>query len=109
MKTTFGRQFGATVMILLLALLLLGGAFRVLTAEYLKENTTSQLLADAGAIAEITAAYSADDRLYDELLQTNLTLVAQVSDSDVVAEGQRILFCIFTFAYQKMLYERTEQ
>ena len=94
MKTTFSRQFSVTVLILLLALLLLGGAFRVLTAEYLKENTTSQLLADATAIAEITAAYSADDRLYDELLQTNLTLVAQVSGSDVVvcdAKGMVVL------------------
>ena len=84
MKTTFGRQFSATVLILLLALLLLGGAFRLLTAEYLKENTTAQLLADAAAISELTAAYSADDRLYDELLQTNLALVSQVSGSDVV-------------------------
>ena len=84
MKTTFGRQFGVTVTILLLALLLLGSAFRLLSAKYLEENTTTRLLTDAGAIAELTAAYSADDRLYDELLQTNLTLVSQVSDSDVV-------------------------
>ena len=84
MKTTFGRQFGVTVLILLFALLLLGGAFRLLTAEYLEANTTSQILTDAGAIAELTAAYSADDKLYDELLQTNLTLVAQISGSDVV-------------------------
>ena len=84
MRTTFSRQFAATVLILLLALLLLGSAFRILTSDYLRQNTTEQLLIDAGAIAELTASYSADDRLYDELLQTNLTFAAEVSDSDAV-------------------------
>lgn len=84
MKSTFSRQFSATVLILLFALLLLGGAFRVLASEYLKQNTTQQLLTDATSIADLTAAYSADDRLYDELLQTNLTFAAQVSGSDAV-------------------------
>ncbi len=84
MKSTFSRQFSATVLILLLALLLLGGAFRILASEYLQQNTAQQLLTDATSIAELTAAYSADDRLYDELLQTNLTFAAQVSGSDAV-------------------------
>ena len=84
MKTTFSRQFAATVLILLFALLLLGGAFRLLASDYLQQNTAQQLLTDATSIAELTAAYSADDRLYDELLQTNLTFAAQVSGSDAV-------------------------
>ena len=94
MKSTFSRQFSATVLILLLALLLLGGAFRVLASEYLEQNTTEQLLTDAAAIAELTASYSADDALYDELLQTNLTFAAQVSGSDAVvcdASGMVVL------------------
>ncbi len=94
MRTTFSRQFAATVLILLLALLLLGSAFRLLTSEYLEENTSQKLLNEATAVAELTAAYSADGRLYDELLQTNLTLASQVSGSDVVvcdANGMVVL------------------
>ena len=33
MKSTFSRQVGTTVLILLLALLLLGGAFRILVGQ----------------------------------------------------------------------------
>ena len=54
MKTTFSRQFVTTAVILLLALLLLGGAFRVLVNEYLVRTATGQLLTDANAIADLT-------------------------------------------------------
>ena len=84
MKTTFSRQFSTTVLILLLALLLLGGAFRVLVNGYLEENTKNQLYIDAKSIAHLTAAYDADGRLRDEGLQTNLTLAGQVSGADIV-------------------------
>ena len=57
MKTTFGRQVGTTLAILLLALLLLGGSFRVLAKSYLEKTTNSQLYADAAAIADLAAAY----------------------------------------------------
>ncbi len=95
MRTTFSRQFAATVMILIFALLLLGGAFRLLASDYLQQNTAQQLLTDAASIAELTAAYSADDRLYDELLQTNLTFAAQVSGSDAVVcdAGGVVVLC----------------
>jgi hypothetical protein len=47
MKSTFSRQVSTTVLILLLALLLLGGAFRVLVGRYLEHNTHNQLQTDA--------------------------------------------------------------
>ena len=59
MKSTFSRQVGTTVLILLLALLLLGGAFRVLVGQYLEHNTHDQLQTDALALAELVAAYDA--------------------------------------------------
>ena len=95
MKTTFSRQFSTTVLILLLALLMLGGAFRVLVNSYLEQNTNQQLYADAKAIAHLTAAYDADRRLRDEGLQTNLTLASQVSGADIVVcnNAGTILLC----------------
>ena len=94
MKTTFGRQVGTTLAILLLALLLLGGSFRVLAKSYLEKTTNSQLYADAAAIADLAAAYDAAGRLHDEGLRTNLTLAATVTGADTVicnASGMIVL------------------
>ena len=84
MKSTFSRQVSTTVLILLLALLLLGGAFRVLVGQYLEHNTHGQLQTDALALAELAAAYDAAGDLEHENLRTNLTLAALVSGADAV-------------------------
>ena len=84
MKSTFSRQVSTTVLILLLALLLLGGAFRVLVGRYLEENTHAQLQTDALALAELVAAYDAAGDLQHENLRTNLTLASLVSGADTV-------------------------
>ena len=84
MKTTFIRQFVTTVLILALALLLLGGAFRVLVQAYLEETTNEQLYTDATAIADLAASYEAAGQFYGEELQANLTLAATVSGADTV-------------------------
>ena len=52
MKTMFSRQFGVTLLVLLLALLMMGGAFRFLVKQYLEDNTYQQLSTDASAIAD---------------------------------------------------------
>ena len=84
MKSTFSRQVSTTVLILLLALLLLGGAFRVLVGRYLEQNTHAQLQTDALALAELVAAYDAAGDLQHENLRTNLTLASLVSGADTV-------------------------
>jgi len=84
MKSTFSRQVSTTVLILLLALLLLGGAFRVLVGQYLEHNTHDQLRTDALALAELVAAYDAAGDLQHENLRTNLTLASLVSGADTV-------------------------
>ena len=84
MKSTFSRQVSTTVLILLLALLLLGGAFRVLVGQYLEHNTHDQLQTDALALAELVAAYDAAGDLQHENLRTNLTLASLVSGADTV-------------------------
>ncbi len=89
MKSTFSRQVFTTVLILLLALLLLGGAFRFLVGEYLERNTRAQLQTDALALAELVAAYDAAGDLDHESLRTNLTLAALVSGADTVVLNAR--------------------
>ena len=84
MKSTFSRQVGTTVLILLLALLMLGGAFRILVGRYLEHNTHDQLQTDALALAELVAAYDAAGDLQHENLRTNLTLASLVSGADTV-------------------------
>ena len=84
MKSTFSRQVSTTVLILLLALLLLGGAFRILVGQYLEHNTHDQLQTDALALAELVAAYDAAGDLQHENLRTNLTLASLVSGADTV-------------------------
>ena len=89
MKSTFSRQVFTTVLILLLALLLLGGAFRVLVGQYLEHNTHNQLQTDALALAELVAAYDAADDLDHENLRTNLTLTSLISGADTVVLNAR--------------------
>ena len=89
MKSTFSRQVFTTVLILLLALLLLGGAFRVLVGRYLEHNTHEDLQTDALALAELVAAYDAADELDHENLRTNLTLSSLISGADTVVLNAR--------------------
>ena len=89
MKSTFSRQVSTTVLILLMALLMLGGAFRVLVGQYLEHNTHDQLRTDAAALAELVAAYEAAGDLDHENLRTNLTLSALVSGADTVVLDSR--------------------
>ena len=84
MKTMFSRQFGVTLLVLLLALLMMGGAFRFLVKQYLEDNTYQQLSTDASAIAELTAAYDAVGSFHGDSLRTNLTLASVVSGADAV-------------------------
>ena len=95
MKSTFSRQVATTVLILLLALLLLGGAFRILVGQYLERNTNSQLQTDALALAELVAAYDAAGELENENLRTNLTLASLVSGADAVVLNSRgtVILC----------------
>ena len=84
MKTTFSRQLATTALILLLALLMLGGSFRILVKGYLEKNAITQLTSHAEAISELAAAYDAAGQLHEEGLRTNLTLSSRISGADTV-------------------------
>ena len=84
MKTTFGRLFGTTVVILLVALLLLGTVFQFLVKDYLTTEATDQLTNDARTIAALAAAYNEDSSLYNPNFLTNLDIAARISGADAV-------------------------
>ena len=94
MKTTFGRLFGTTVVILLAALLLMGTVFQFLVKDYLTTKATNDLTNDARTIAALAAAYDADSSLYNPNFLTNLDMAAKVSRADAVicrANGEVVM------------------
>ena len=94
MKTTFGRLFGTTVVILLAALLLMGTVFQFLVKDYLTTKATNDLTNDARTIAALAAAYDADSSLYNPNFLTNLDMAAKVSRADAVicrADGEVVM------------------
>jgi len=95
MKTTFSRQLATTALILLLALLMLGGSFRILVKGYLEKNAITQLTSHAEAISELAAAYDAAGQLHEEGLRTNLTLSSRISGADTVIcnSGGAVVLC----------------
>ena len=95
MKSTYGRNFIAVAMILLIALTVLGASFQMLVKNYLTENALTGLRTDAEAIAKLTAAWTRDGSLSSRALLLNLDVASQMSDADVVicnSEG-RVILC----------------
>ena len=95
MKSTYGRNFIAVAMILLVALTVLGASFQMLVKDYLTDNDLTGLRTDAEAIAKLTAAWSADSGLSSRALLLNLDIASQMSDADVVIcdAGGRVVLC----------------
>ena len=84
MKTTFGRLFGTTVVILLVSLLLLGTVFSFLVKDYLTTTATDELTNDARTIADLAAAYNGDSSLYNPNFLINLDIAGRISGADAV-------------------------
>ena len=84
MKTTFGRLFSTTVIVLLLALLLVGTSFRVLVKNYLTENAVENLQNDAEVIADLAGVYCTDGSLFNIDFLLNLNVASSVSGADAV-------------------------
>ncbi len=94
MRTTFGRLFATTLVLLMVALLLVGASFRLLVKNYLEDNTIEGLQSDAQVISELAAVYIDDDSLYTIDFLLNLDVASQVSGADAVicdAQGQIVL------------------
>ena len=112
MKSTYGRNFIAVAMILLVALTVLGASFQMLVKDYLTENALTGLRTDAEAIAKLTAAWATDGGLSSRGLLLNLDVASQMSDADVVIcdAGGRVVLCsdgLMGCEHQGMLLNRT--
>ena len=95
MKTTFGRTFSTTVLILFLALILVGTSFQALVEDYLTESAVADLQQNCGAIASLASAYGSEGTLLNRDFMVNLDIASRVSGSDTIifnADG-KVLLC----------------
>lgn len=99
MKTTFGRLFSVTALILLISVITLGVSFRVMARQYLTSQREKELRVNAAAVAELAGSYaSAAVAGYQSMgmqLSMNLTFAARLSSTDTLVcdmEG-RVLLC----------------
>jgi len=85
MRTTFSRQFAFTASLILCSLLLVALAFQPLLRSYLIQTTEQSLRANAGAVANLAAAYDTAGELeHNWDFRISLDLAAQVSGSDAL-------------------------
>ena len=95
MKTTFGRTFSTTVLILFLALLLVGTSFQALVEDYLTDSAVANLKQNCDAIASLASAYCSEGSLLNRDFMVNLDVASRVSGADTIifnADG-RVLLC----------------
>ena len=95
MKTTFGRTFSTTIMILFLALILVGTSFQALVEDYLTESAVADLQQNSNAIANLASAYYSEGSLLNRDFMVNLDVASRVSDADTIifsADG-KVLLC----------------
>ena len=95
MKTTFGRTFSTTIMILFLALILVGTSFQALVEDYLTESAVADLQQNSNAIANLASAYYSEGSLLNRDFMVNLDVASRVSDADTLifnADG-RVVLC----------------
>ena len=95
MKTTFSRAFFPAALVLLSALLLVGTFLRALVNDYLTDQTVASLESDASAISALATAYYSEGSLSSREFFVNLSIAAQVSDSDAVILNKqgRVVLC----------------
>ena len=95
MKTTFSRLFSTTVIMLLLGMLLLGGSFRLLVKNYMKEEAVESLQSDGQVIADLASVYFSEGSDYSMYFLINLDVATKVSDADAVVcdSAGRIIIC----------------
>ena len=95
MKSSFSRFFSTALVLLLLALLLVGGSFRLLVENYMEDSAVESLRSDAQVISGLASVYISDDSLNTMEFLMNLDVASQVSGADAVicdSDG-RIILC----------------
>ncbi|MGM9641042.1 MAG: ATP-binding protein [Faecousia sp.] len=99
MKTTFGRLFSVTALIMLLAMVVTGLSFRAMAKRYLTREREENLRANANAVSELVSSYAsaavAGQEAAGMRLSMNLTFAARLSSTDTLVcdtDGQ-VLLC----------------
>ncbi len=87
MKSLYRRQFSMMAAVILVALLLLGGAFVALSYQYIVREKTESLERNAGFIATFTGTYLAEgmgSSINDSQYQLYIASLSSISDSTVL-------------------------
>ena len=95
MRSAFSRTLIPVAMVLLSALLLVGCLFQFAVRNYLEDKVRTDLEADGATIADLAAAYYAQDILSSREFLSSLSAVAQVSGTDAAIFGRngKLLLC----------------
>ena len=99
MKTTFGRLFSVTALIVLVAVVGMGASFRALVKNYLIDEREEDLRATAAAVAELAAKYAgySSGAGSDVALafHMNLSFASQVAQTDALVcdTGGQVVTC----------------
>ena len=103
MKTTFGRLFSVTALVLAATIILMGFFFWGIVRGYLRMEQEDELTANAQSVADLAADYAMTYSFYhytegytqDLSLSMNIIIAAQVSNTDTLlcnTEG-KVLVC----------------
>ena len=84
MRSTFGRLFLVSLLILLAAAVLISVAFQLLATRHFKEETFSSLENDANVIASLYQASYADKNISGQDFYMTLTVAISVSGADAI-------------------------
>ena len=94
MKSSFSRTLFPAAMILLVTLMVVGASFQMLVRNFLNESALSDLEEDGQTFSRLAAAYSTHGGVSQEDFLLNLTVAAQINDTDTVIcdkDGQLVL------------------
>ncbi len=94
MKTTFSRTVFTFIIILLVVLFLVSLSFHVLVNDYLSDRTIGELKNNSSTVAQVAAAYYADNTLSERDFFIQLSVAAELSQADIVicdATGHLVL------------------
>ena len=92
MKSTFGRLFIAVSMILMVAMVLIGVVFQILSSRYLTKQAISSLQNDASVIGSLVTSAYLDRGMSGQDFQMALAVAASVSGADaVICDGNGTL------------------
>ena len=84
MRSSFGRNFFSSVLVLLSALCLVGLLFQFLTRNILEKRALDELQNEAQTVSNLASAYHISGARQSENLFINVSVISQVSGADTV-------------------------